>query len=91
MYDRGIISKPNYKPIEKVRSIIKWQQIASAYHIKKKFERIARVLVNKKLLSDDGKSMQVLYLDKLGVDYVQAHLDENPNAMTDLEARLSHA
>ncbi|MGI0070328.1 MAG: hypothetical protein ACREAN_08760, partial [Nitrosopumilaceae archaeon] len=66
-----------------VRSVIKWQKIASAYHIKKSFDKIARGLVKKKLLSDDGKSMQVLYLDKLGADYVIGHLDENPNAMVD--------
>ena len=33
--------------------------------------------------------MEVLYLDKLGVDFVVAYISENPTAFSDLEAKLS--
>ena len=61
---------------------------AAAYKVKGSFESIARKLVKKKLLSDDGKSMEVLYLDKLGVDFIVEYLNRNPGAMRDLEEKL---
>lgn len=88
MYDKWIVGKENYISIEKTSSKIKWQEIARAYRVKKKFKSIAHGLVNKLLLSDDGKSLQVLYLDKLGVDYVEMWLKLHPNAMKDLENKL---
>jgi hypothetical protein len=88
MYDEKVIGKPGYTSIQKVRSKIHWQEISSAYKVKKNFDTIARRLVTRKLLSDDGKSMQVLYLDKLGVDFVYQYLKQNPEAMKDLENKL---
>lgn len=88
MYDEGIIGKGRYIAIQKVRSKIKWHDIASAYKIKHSFDSVARKLVKRILLSDDGKSLQVLYLDKLGVDFVAAYLQAHPNAMKDLEEKM---
>lgn len=88
MYDEKLIGKPNYVSIQKARSKIHWQEISAAYKVKKGFDSIARKLVTRMLLSDDGKSMQVLYLDKLVVDFVYQYLKQNPNAMKDLENKL---
>ena len=89
MYDEKIIGKPGYTDIKKVMRKINWPKIASAYNAGKSFERIARRLVQRKLLSDDGKSMAVLYLDKLGLDFVVGYLVVNPNAFNDLESKLA--
>lgn len=89
MFDEKIIGKPGYTSIQRVRSKIHWQNIASAYKVKKSFDSIVRHLVKRKLLSDDGKSLEVIYLDKLGVDFVYAFLKQNPNALKDLETRIN--
>jgi len=88
MYDKWIVGKENYTSIEKVSSKIKRQDIARAYRVKKKFKSVAHGLVNKLLLSDDGKSMDVLYLDKLGVDFVEMWLKSNPTSIKDLQGRI---
>jgi hypothetical protein len=88
MYDKWIVGKENYISIEKTSNKIKWQEIARAYRVKKKFKSVAHGLVNKLLLSDDGKSLKVLYLDKLGVDYVEMWLKLHPGAMKNLESKL---
>lgn len=89
MYNERIIGKKGYTSIQKVRSKICWQKIASHYKIKDSFDTISRKMVKRKLLSDDGKSLEVLYLDKLGVDFVVGYLQENPSAQKDLEIILS--
>lgn len=89
MYDRGIIGMPGYTSIERVRSKVKWQQIQAAYGIKNSLESVARHLVKRKLLSDDGKSLAVLYLDRLGTYFVTEYLAVNPRAFSDLEAKLN--
>ncbi len=88
MYDEQMTGKPNCKATEKVRSKINWQEITSACKIRKSFDAIARGLVKRMLLSDDGKSMKVLCLDKLGVSFVVGYIKQNPNAFKDLEGRL---
>ena len=85
MYDERIIGPSGYTSLQTVRSKINWKKITSFYRVKESFETVARRLVKKQLLSDDGKSMQVLFLDKLGVDFVLGYLDENPNSFKDLE------
>ncbi len=85
MYDKQIIGRPNYKAIEKVRSKINWRSIASAHKIRKGFDTVARSLVKRGFLSDDGKSMRVLYLDKLGVSFVVGYINQNPDAFKDLD------
>ena len=65
MYDERIIGPSGYTSLQTVRSKINWKKITSFYRVKESFETVARRLVKKRLLSDDGKSMQVLFLDKL--------------------------
>lgn len=89
MYDGRIIGPSGYTSLQTVRSKINWKKITSFYRVNESFETVARRLVKKRLLSDDGKSMQVLFLDKLGVDFVVGYLDENPNSFTDLEDILT--
>ena len=88
MYDERIIGPGGYTSLQTVRSKINWRRIASFYRVKESFDSIARRLLKKRLVSDDGKSLQVLFLDKLGVDFVFGYLDENPNVMKDLEEIL---
>lgn len=87
MYDEQLIGT-HYKSTQMVSKKIRWIQIASAYKIKDSFESVARGLVKRMLLSDDGKSMAVLSLAKLGVDFIKEYLQINPNALKDLETRL---
>lgn len=89
MYNEGIIGTRGYTSIQKVRSKIRWQQIASAYGTKDSFDSVARYLVKRRLLSDDGKSLAVLYLDKLGVDFVVAYIKQNPSAFRDLDEKVN--
>ena len=85
MYDERIIGPSGYTSLQTVRSKINWKKLSSNYRVKESFDTVARRLVKKRLLSDDGKSMKVLFLDKLGVDFVLGYLDENPNSFKDLE------
>jgi hypothetical protein len=89
MFNRGIIGKPNYIGIEKVASKVKWQQIQSAFGTKDSLDKVARKLVKRMLLSDDGKSMAVLYVDKYGAMFIEQYLKIHPTAVTDLEAKLA--
>ena len=91
MYNERIIGPSGYTSIQTVRSKINWKRISSYYRIKESFESLARKLVKRKLLSDDGKSMAVLFLDKLGVSFVVGYNKENPNAFKQLELILSGA
>ena len=88
MYDERIIGPSGYTSLQTVRSKINWKKIASFYRVKESFDTVARRLLKKKLVSDYGKSLQVLFLDKLGVDFVVGYLGENTNAMKDLEEIL---
>ena len=84
MYDERLIGHRGYTSLQTVRSKVKWQKIASHYKVKESFDTVTRRLVKRKLLSDDGKSLEVLFLDKLGVAFAVGYLKENPNAMNDL-------
>jgi len=89
MYNERIIGPRGYTSLQIVRSKINWKKISSYYRIRESFDTIARKLVKRRLLSDDGKSLAVLFLDKLGVDYVVGYLGVFPNAQKDLEEILS--
>ena len=91
MYNERIIGPSGYTSIQTVRSKINWKRISSYYRVKESFESIARKLVKKKLLFDDGKSMAVLLLAKLGVSFVVGYNKVNPNAFKELELILSGA
>lgn len=87
-YNKGIIGMPNYVAIEKFSKIINWEKISSAYRIKKRFKSVAQKLVKRKLLSDDGKSMAVLYLDKIGVAYVIGIIESEPERISKISAKI---
>ena len=89
MYNERIIGPSGYTSIQTVRSKINWKRISSYYRVKDSFESIARKLVKRKLLFDDGKSMAVLLLAKLGVSFVVGYVKENPDAFKDLESIIS--
>lgn len=88
MYDAQIIGKSGYKAVQQVRRNINWSGIARAYSVRKGFDAVARKLVARMLLSDDGKSMKVLYLDKLGATFVVGYMKQNPDALAELDAKM---
>ena len=89
MYDKGIMGESGYTAIEKVARRARWTDIQKAYGISDSIETVTRRLVNAKLLSDRGKSMDVVSLDKLGAQFCKAYLKQNRDAMADLEAKLN--
>ena len=91
MYDKRIIGPSGYASIQTVRGKINWKRISSYHRVKGSFEPIARGLVKRRLLFDDGKSMAVLLLAKLGVSFVVGYLKENPDAFKDLEKIINNA
>lgn len=91
MYNERIIDMSGYTSIQIVRGKINWKRISSYYRIRDSFESIARKLVKRKLLSDDGKSMAVLFLDKLCVSFVVGYNKENPDAFKELDLIISGA
>lgn len=58
----------NYTSTERVASKIKWNDIANKFKIKKSFQSVIRELINKRLITDHGKSGKVASLTKTGVD-----------------------
>ncbi len=87
-YNKGIIGMPNYVSVEKFSKMINWKKIAVAYKVKKGFKSIAQRLVKQRFLSDDGKSMAVLYLDKLGVAYVIGMIETEYDRIDKILARI---
>ncbi|WP_156416096.1 hypothetical protein [Nitrosopumilus sp. Nsub] len=87
-YNKGIIGMPNYVAIEKFSKMVNWKKISSAYRIKKRFKSVAQKLVKRKLLSDDGKSMAVLYLDKIGVAYVIGIIESESERISKISAKI---
>ena len=73
MYDKGIIGYA-YKPIQTVRSKVRWQDIANTYGIKKGFDRVIRHLFSKGYVGLRGKAGDVCSLTALGVSYVRGKL-----------------
>jgi len=87
-YNKGIIGMPKYVAIEKFSKMINWRKISSAYRIKKGFKSVAQKLVKHKLLSDDGKSMAVLYLDKLGVAYIIEKIENDSEQIAKISSKI---
>jgi hypothetical protein len=73
MYDKEIIGM-NYFAVEKVAGIVKWDEIARNYRVKKSFNKVVRHLRNKGLVTDHGKSGAVVSLTQIGVLYVRGLL-----------------
>ena len=87
-YNKGIIGMRNYVAIEKFSKMINWKKISSVYRIKKRFKSVVQKLVKHKLLSDDGKSMAVLYLDKLGVSYVVGMIEHESKHISKILSKI---
>ena len=87
-YNKGIIGMRNYVAIEKFSKMINWKKISSTYRIKKRFKSVAQKLVKRKLLSDDGKSVAVLYLDKLGVSYIIGMIGNEPEHISKISSKI---
>jgi len=87
-YNKGIIGMRNYAAIEKFSKMINWKKISSAYRIKKGFKSVAQKLVRRKLLSDDGKSMAVLFLDKIGVAYIIGLIETEPKLISEISSKI---
>lgn len=88
MYDKQMIGKSQYADIHYVRNAVCWDKIASHYGINAGFDSVARKLVKMRLLSDAGKSMAVLFLDKMGTSFAKAYISHNPGALEDLCSML---
>ena len=73
LYDNGIIAM-RYCAIQKAASIIKWQDIAKKYNVKKGFSNVLRKLASKGYIDFHGKSGDVVSLSRLGVSYVKGKL-----------------
>lgn len=73
MYDKEIIGT-KYFAVEKVARIVKWEEIVKDYRVKKSFSKVVQHLRNKGLVTDHGKSGDVVSLTQLGVLYVEGIL-----------------
>jgi hypothetical protein len=73
LYNNGIIAM-HYCAIQKAASIIKWQDIAKKYRVRKGFSNVLRKLFSKGYVDFHGKSGDVVSLSRLGVLYVQGKL-----------------
>ena len=87
-YNKGIIGMRNYVAIEKFSKMINWKKISSAYRIKKGFKSVAQKLVKRKLLSDDGKSMAVLFLDKIGALYIVGLIENESELISKISSKI---
>jgi len=71
MYDHDIIGHGSYTSIQKIAGVIKWQDLAREYRVKKGFSRVIRRLIRLGLVFDWGKSGRVASLTDQGVYYVR--------------------
>ena len=70
LYDNGLIAM-KYCSTQKAADIIRWQEIAEKYGVKKGFSHILRKLASKGYVDFHGKSGAVVSLSRLGVHYVK--------------------
>jgi DNA-binding IscR family transcriptional regulator len=70
LYNNGIIAM-RYCATQKAASIIRWQDIAKKYCVKKGFSNVLHKLFSKGYVDFHGKSGDVVSLSRLGVAYVQ--------------------
>jgi DNA-binding IscR family transcriptional regulator len=76
LYDNGLIAM-RYCAIQKAANIIKWQELAKKYKIKKSFSNVVRKLATKGYVDEHGKSGDVISLTRLGVLYVKGKTSKN--------------
>jgi len=70
LYDNGLIAM-RYCAVQKAADIIKWQDIARKYAVKKSLPSILKTLWSKGYVDLHGKSGDVVSLSRLGVLYVK--------------------
>lgn len=66
------IIKGNYKSIQKLAKIVKWDNIRKEFKIKKKFKAIVKHIINLGLIDDHGKSANVASLSDDGILYANS-------------------
>ena len=66
MYDEGIILT-DYLPVETTASKIRWTQLSASFKVKKGFKGVLKHLKSRGLVTDQGKSLEVVSLTKYGV------------------------
>ena len=69
LYDNGLIGM-KYCSTQKAADIIKWQEIAKKYKVKKGFSSVLRKLASKGYVDFHGKSEDVISLSRIGVNYI---------------------
>lgn len=87
-YNKGIVGMAHYVSIEKFSKMINWRKISSEYRVKKGFKSVSQKLVKRKLLSDDGKSMAVLFVQKLGVSYILSLIENDSDHISKILAKI---
>lgn len=76
MYEKRLY-RGAYQNINIVERKIGWKDISKFCGSRKKFKKIARRLVNLELLTDSGKSLEVLSLDIDGIAYAKGLLTDS--------------
>ncbi len=65
LMEEGYVGR-KYAPIERVASVINWNELANRYGVGRGFKSVLRSLKAKGLVTDHGKSLQVVSLTKEG-------------------------
>jgi len=76
MYDKRIMRHRGYRSLHRVERVIKWEEIAKKYKVRKSFKSVIRKLSKRKLVDDQGKSCRVCSLDVFGIRFVESLSDE---------------
>lgn len=79
MYDEGII-QTDYLPIQRAASKIRWTQLAASFQVKKGFKGVLKHLKSRGLVTDQGKSLEVVSLTKYGVILAREELSKRSPA-----------
>ena len=75
LYDNGLIAM-RYCAAQKAADVIKWQDIARKFAVKKSFPSILKKLASKGYVDLHGKSGDVVSLSRLGVLYVKGRFQK---------------
>ena len=75
LYDNGLIAM-RYCAVQKAADIIKWQDMAKKYDVKKSFPSVLQKLWSKGYVDLHGKSGDVVSLSRLGVFYVKGQFQK---------------
>ena len=78
MYDKELIMM-RYTSIQRIRGMIRWDEIAQKYGVKRSLNKVFRHLFNTGYVSDHGKSGDVASLTKIGVEYVLQRTSRQPS------------